>query len=188
MSEDLRNFIKNVSCESEYCGPEVSLKAEAFSNNSAIISDAKKYAMNVFLWILLVSSAVISLIIYIVINRIMADSRKETAVFRAIGYSRFEISQIYITYIALFAIIAGILITIISAGAIFFIKNIYEPQISLYFTNFFALNKAEYFTIVDFSALILLIVIPIFVIGLIAATIPLIINTRRSPLKNLRSE
>mgnify|MGYP003604603883 CR=1 FL=1 len=187
-ADEMREFIKDVDCASEYCGPDVSLKVETFSNNAAIIYDTKNYAMNIFLWVLLASSVVITLLIYIVINRILADSRKETSVFRAIGYSRFEISQIYIMYIALFSSIVSILTTIISAVVVMAVKSIYEPQASLYFTNFFALDQTKDFVIVDFSILIPLIGVPVFVIGIIASIIPLIINTHRSPLKNLRAE
>ena len=187
-ADEMREFIKDVDCASEYCGPDVSLKVETFSNNAAIIYDTKNYAMNIFLWVLLASSVVIALLIYIVINRILADSRKETSVFRAIGYSRFEISQIYIMYIALFSSIVSILTTIISAVVVMAVKSIYEPQASLYFTNFFALDQTKDFVIVDFSILIPLIGVPVFVIGIIASIIPLIINTHRSPLKNLRAE
>ena len=186
-SDEMRQFSEKYNCTKDYCG-EISLDIQPFSNNSSVISDAKKYISNILGWAFFVVIIISIILIYSVINRVLADSRKETAVFRAIGYSRFEITQIYISYITIFSFICTIIISIISSVCIFTIKTFFEPQATLYFTNFFALEGVKYFRIVDFSPTVLLAFIIIFVIGLIAATIPLIINTRRSPLKNLRSE
>lgn len=186
-ADEMRNFISDNNCEQDYCGKD-SLMVEPFSNNAAIISDAKNYAIKFINYAILTVISVAILLIFSVVNRIMSDSRKETAVFRAIGYSRFEISQIYITYVAIYAAISAILISLITFIAAFAIKSAYEPQAGMYFTNFFALKEPANFMIVEFSPLVGLVIIPIFVIGLLAALIPLIVNTRRSPLKNLRAE
>ncbi len=186
-ADEMRKFINENNCEQDYCGKN-SLTVEPFSNNAAIISDVKDYALKLINYAILVVVVITILLIFSVVNRIMSDSRKETAVFRAIGYSRLEITQIYIVYVAIYAVVSAILISLISFITIFAVKLIYESQAGLYFTNFFALKEPVDFIIINFDPLVGLAVVPVFIVGLVAALIPLIINTRRSPLKNLRAE
>jgi ABC-type antimicrobial peptide transport system permease subunit len=165
-AESLRDFIAKYNCGSDYCAKDLSLKIQSFSNNAAAISDISEFfakiLVGVFFAILLLSVA----LIYLVVNRILSDSRKETAVFRAIGYSRADVAQIYLTYIFIFSLIISVLVIVIVLAATFFAKMIFEPKLSLFFAIF----------------------LPIFATGILASVVPIIINTRRSPLKNLRAE
>jgi hypothetical protein len=186
-ADEMRKFIADNNCEKDYCGTEFSMSIQPFSNNAAVISDVKKIAENAIFWTILAVSAITILLIYSIVNRILSDSRQETAVFRAIGYSRFEISQIYISYIAIFTAISTIIITTLTFTGTTIMKSVFEPTASLYFTNFFVLESPKSFDLIEFSPLVPAIFAPIFLIGIISSLIPLIINTRRSPLKNLRS-
>ncbi|MBS7346746.1 MAG: ABC transporter permease [Candidatus Sacchiramonaceae bacterium] len=186
-ADEMRDFIAENSCEQDYCGKN-SLMIEPFSNNAMIISDARNYAMQLITYAILAVVAITVLLIFSVVNRIMSDARKETAVFRAIGYSRFEVAQIYIVYVSIYAVISTVLTGVIVLVATAVIKSLYEAQAGLYFTNFFALKQPTEFVIVDFNPAVLLIFIPVLIVGLLASLIPLAINTRRSPLKNLRAE
>lgn len=181
-AEELNNFINSANCQEKYCA-DFMMTVSEYPNNSRSLKEFKEFFQNV-LKVLAGAVAILTIIvIYVVVNRIMVDSRRETAVFRAIGYSRFEISQIYIAYVAIYSMICAIL-------AIFsnIISGEIEKNASLYFSALFSLKEVENFEILNFNPEILLIFVPIFAIGLLASLLPLIINTRRSPLKNLRLE
>ena len=184
--EDFRWALKKYSCTESSCPSDIIINP--YGNNLLLAEEAVKYLLGFLNFTLIIVVILTAILIYVVVNRIMSDARKETAVFRAIGYSQFEISQIYMTYIFVYSLIVAILTAIFVLIAEVVIRAIYEPNISQFFTYFFASDQPIHFVIMRFSPTVVLIFVPIFIVGFIASALPLIINTRRSPLKNLRSE
>lgn len=187
-ADALRSFIAKYNCAQDYCGKDLSLNIQSFSNNAAAISDISGLFAKILLGAFFTVLFFAIILIYIVVNRVLSDSRKETAVFRAIGYSRVDIAQIYFTYIFIFSLIVSSLVIIILLSAISITKTVFEPQISLFFTNFFMIFPRKSFSLIEFSPIIFIVLFPVFITGIIASMLPILINTRRSPLKNLRTE
>ena len=182
---ELRKIIKEKGCNESGCGDYM---AAPFGTQIMMIDEFSKFFGDFLKYFLIGVVILTSIMIYIVVNRIMYDSRKETAVFRAIGYSQFDILQIYISYLMIYSVIVAIL----TSGVVFAVeivsRTIFEPNVNEFLTHFLALDNKPNFEIMRFSPVVFLIFVAIFVVGVFASSLPLIVNTRRSPLKNLRSE
>lgn len=124
------------------------------------------------------------------VGRVISDSRRETAVFRAIGFKRFDISSVYLCYsfilslsISLFSFLAALVASLV-------LDHIYSPELTA--RSVWIYNIKEHslkFSLVGFSSeLILPIVVMIFITGLIATAFPLLRNIRRNPIKDMRDE
>ncbi|MDO4902518.1 MAG: ABC transporter permease [bacterium] len=187
-AQDLSKFVSETNCAKNYCGKEFSMAVQEMPNNATVIAEIKSSVQNVLNWIIAGVAVLTAIIIYVVVNRIMVDSRRETAVFRAIGYSRLEITQIYIAYVAIYSLIVTVLATILSLLVVIWISGDVQESASLEISAMFSLKNIETFKIVEFTPVILLSFLPIFAVGLGASLLPLLLNARRSPLKNLRLE
>lgn len=187
-AQDLSKFVSEVNCQDEYCGKEFSMRVDELPNNATVISEMKSGAQSILGWIIAGVAILTAIIIYVVVNRIMVDSRRETAVFRAIGYSRLEIAQIYIAYVVIYSLIVAVLATILSLLATIWIGGDVQESASLEISAMFSLKNIETFKIIEFTPVVLLSFFPIFAVGLVASLLPLLLNARRSPLKNLRLE
>lgn len=183
--DELRKIIKEKGCNESGCGDYM---AAPFGTQIMMIDEFSKFFGDFLKYVLIGVVILTSIMIYVVVNRIMYDSRKETAVFRAIGYSQFDILQIYISYLMIYSVIVAIL----ASGVVFMVeilcRTIFEPNVNEFLTHFLALDNKPNFEIMRFSPVVFLIFVAIFVVGVFASSLPLIVNTRRSPLKNLRSE
>ena len=124
------------------------------------------------------------------ISRTVADSRKESAIFRALGATRLDIAQIYVMYtlllaglIALFAIAAGL----IGAGVIDVLYSAGFSTAARYIIMPRDLNTT--FQLFTFDPLIIaLAAVSIVAAALIGSILPLVRNTRRNPMKDMRDE
>lgn len=183
--DELRKIIKEKGCNESGCGDYM---AAPFGTQIMMIDEFSKFFGDFLKYVLVGVVILTSIMIYVVVNRIMYDSRKETAVFRAIGYSQFDILQIYISYLMIYSVIVAILTSGVVFAAEILCRTIFEPNVNEFLTHFLALDNKPNFEIMRFSPIVLLIFVAIFSVGLIASSLPLIVNTRRSPLKNLRSE
>ena len=184
----LRKIINEKGCSFDGCNISSGIFASPYGNQIIMIDQSVKYFESILTYVLVGVVVLVSIMIFVVVNRIMSDSRKETAVFRAIGYSQFDILQIYISYIAIYSLIVTILTSLVVVLLEIISRTIFEPKVGEFFTHFLALESTVKFEIMRFSPVVFLIFVVIFLIGFFASSLPLIINTRRSPLKNLRSE
>ena len=186
--KEMERFVSEVHCNKDYCGKEKMLGVNIISNNYKVIDDINNSLNQFRTPALIIALGLATLVLYFNINRVLIDSRKETAVFRAIGYSKKNIVQIYLSYIALFSLIVTIVANIALFAASLYIGIHIEPSVNLQLSNTFLLEDVYKFNLFPYSIKYLLLFIPIFTVGVMASIIPLTINARRSPLKNLRSE
>lgn len=189
--EDAQAFLANYDCGGDYdgvCKPDKPFMLTLFGNNSVLIDQFFNNITNILIGAILAIAALALIILFNIINRILADSQKETAVFRAIGYRKSHITKIYLAYIAIYSLIVYTLAILITAIVPWIINAIFSEKLGLYFSVFFDAKEYTPFNFASFEPLTLLIIFPILLIGLIAAAIPLIINSRRNIIKNLRQE
>ncbi|MCA9328850.1 ABC transporter permease [Candidatus Saccharibacteria bacterium] len=76
-----------------------------FGSSSIALEDLRSGFSKVFSRVLLVVALISALIMMGTVGKIIADSRRETAVFRAIGAKRLDIAQIYVTYVLLVSLV-----------------------------------------------------------------------------------
>lgn len=172
------------------CLPHYVVFASPTGSNSLVNYDAMERLKPIIMWTFIGVTIIAAFILLIIISRTIADSRKESAVFRALGATRLDISQIYFVYTmivalltALFSIAAGLIVVYIA-------DNVFASQITA--TLRIAMTPKDLTTTFHFWTIDWMIIgavaLSIIAAAVLACLIPLIRNTRRSPIKDMRDE
>lgn len=192
--DDALKFINEQSCKMQYdntCQPAGrQYQATLQFSNSAAIRDLSNQTARVFTYSLLGVIALATIIMGITVGRTIADGRKETAVFRAIGFKRIDITLIYLIYtlvlsllIALLAFSTGYLTTVV-------IDGIYGPGLTATAQlTFSGTDLSKEFALLGINSEQLLIILSACIAtGLVSALPPLLHNVRRNPIQDMRDE
>ncbi len=161
-----------------------------YGNNANAIEDMRQSIWRVMRYVVPVVLALSSLVLMGIVGKIIADSRRETAVFRALGATRLTIAQIYLTY-SLF--IAGI-ISVMAFGIGFvgaaFINEALSPDLSV--SAVLAYNSEDVhrkFTLFGIDPTYMALIVGLVVLAsLLSTVIPLLTNIRRNPIGDMRDE
>lgn len=194
-AEHARAFYHATMCnvqpkDKDLCVDGVSNFTRPFGSNSLVIEELQQQLTPILWYSLLGVIGVAAFILMLTISRTVADSRKESAIFRALGATRLDIAQIYVMYtlllaglIALFAIVAGL----IGAGVIDVLYSADFSTAARYIIMPRDLNTT--FQLFTFDPLIIaLAAVSIVAAALIGSVLPLVRNTRRNPMKDMRDE
>ena len=194
-AEHARAFYHATMCnvqpkDKDLCVDGVSNFTRPFGSNSLVIEELQQQLTPILWYSLLGVIGVAAFILMLTISRTVADSRKESAIFRALGATRLDIAQIYVMYtlllaglIALFAIAAGL----IGAGVIDVLYSAGFSTAARYIIMPRELNTT--FQLFTFDPLIItLAAVSIVAAALIGSILPLVRNTRRNPMKDMRDE
>ena len=194
-AEHARAFYHASMCNNQpknkdLCVDGVSNFTRPFGSNSLVIEELQQQLTPILWYSLLGVIGVAAFILMLTISRTVADSRKESAIFRALGATRLDIAQIYVMYtlllaglIALFAITAGL----IGAGVIDALYSADFSTAARYIIMPRDLNTT--FQLFTFDPLIIaLAAVSIVAAALIGSILPLARNTRRNPMKDMRDE
>ena len=194
-AEHARAFYHATMCnvqpkDKDLCVDGVSNFTRPFGSNSLVIEELQQQLTPILWYSLLGVIGVAAFILMLTISRTVADSRKESAIFRALGATRLDIAQIYVMYtlllaglIALFAIVAGL----IGAGVIDVLYSADFSTAARYIIMPRDLNTT--FQLFTFDPLIIaLAAVSIVAAALIGSILPLARNTRRNPMKDMRDE
>ena len=172
------------------CLPHYVVFAAPTGSNSLVNYDAMERLKPIIMWTFIGVTIIAAFILLIIISRTIADSRKESAVFRALGATRLDISQIYFVYTmivalltALFSIAAGLIVVYIA-------DNLLASQITA--TLRIAMTPKDLATTFHFWTIDWMVIgavaLSIIAAAVLACLIPLIRNTRRNPIKDMRDE
>jgi ABC-type antimicrobial peptide transport system permease subunit len=166
------------------------LTISPYGNNAGAVEEFRRGFWLVTRYIILAIVILASLIMMGNVGKIIADSRRETAVFRALGAKRFDVGQIYITYSMMLAGLLFASSAVIGTLAAAWLDSWLRPTMSVVAVltyNAADTNKQFWlfgFDIRLFIAIFVLIVIAAF----ISTIIPLSGNLRRNPIKDMRDE
>lgn len=170
------------------CGKPFSVGT--FGTSYLVVDDIARGARPYLLGLLGALFGVATIIIWAMMGRVIADSRRETAVFRAIGARRSDITSVYVIYslwvalrIALFAALLGTAIALA-------VELLYSGR---------ATNAAQLaYGVFDGDATFHFVTVPsllwwsilggILAMALVAITPPLLRNIRRNPIRDMRDE
>lgn len=197
-----RRFIEKENCAPDFSkfgnGPipssynpcEGKFSINPYGSNSLALESAKRGFGKFFKIAALIVCGIACIIMMGTVGRTIADSRRETAVFRAIGGKRLDIAQIYIVY----AIFLSLLICLFAALAGFALATIahikWSAEASL--QAVVAYNAHDLDKTFSLYALYLpdLLLLAGFTIaaGLLSTAIPLIRNIRRNPIRDMRDD
>lgn len=172
------------------CLPRYVVFASPTGSNSLVSYDAMERLKPIIMWTFIGVTIIAAFILLIIISRTIADSRKESAVFRALGATRLDISQIYFVYTmivalltALFSIAAGLIVVYIA-------DNVFASQITA--TLRIAMTPKDLATTFRFWTIDWIVIgavaLSIIAAAVLACLMPLIRNTRRNPIKDMRDE
>ncbi|MGB4759138.1 MAG: ABC transporter permease [Candidatus Saccharimonadales bacterium] len=161
-----------------------------YGNNAGAIEELQSGIWKVGRYVLLAILVIASVVMMGTLGKIIADSRRETAVFRALGAKRLDISQIYLTYALLMSgLIAIVSITAGALGA-WYVNKLYSPSLSINAVLAYnARDTSTQFTTFGINTFYLGIIVALIVASaLISAAIPLLTNMRRNPIRDMRDE
>ncbi|HMR72995.1 MAG TPA: ABC transporter permease [Candidatus Saccharibacteria bacterium] len=185
---DTRKFMTEQSCNGYDCRDKLFISY--FGSNSVLIEDMMTNATRA----LQIGGAVVSVVAAVLmmgmVGRVITDSRRETAVFRAIGAKRNDIRAVYTIYVTVFAlIIAASALAIGTLAAWILSTNYSDSMTTSARLMFIESSETTPFTLVGWwpEAVGLLVGLVVFV-GLTAMLLPLSRNLVRSPLKDMRDE
>lgn len=161
-----------------------------YGNNAGAIADFQQSIWNVLRFVLLGVVVVAVLVMMGTFGKVIADGRRETAVFRSLGASRFALSQIYLMYTLLIcAMVSGCALVIGTVGAEV-LNYRFSPELSVSAVlTYNAHDVHKQFVVVGFSPLYLAVIVGMIVgSALVSAVIPLVLNMRRNPIRDMRDE
>lgn len=193
-AKDAQRFIDEQSCAVDYdnvCKPEGRpYQASLSFSNSAAIDDLKSKIVQLFNYGMIGAAILGVIIMSLTIGRVIADGRRETAIFRAIGFKRTDIVQIYLLYGLVISIGVAIFALAIGFLSVYVIDSIYAPSLTSQAQYSFGdLTAAKRIELLAWDIKQLgLILLVCLATGIVGSIIPLLRNIRRSPLRDMRDE
>lgn len=183
-----RAFI-NTSCNSPCTSQSQPFTLNAFGSNSIALRDLQRKVNRILGVAALIVIAIAIVIMTGTVGRMVADSRRETAVFRAVGAERLDIAGIYVVYttllsiaVAVFALGLGLLMSYLLDWRYW---QTATAQAQLAFGGSNAALQFRLFSINNNAWWVLLAAIGT---GLASTLLPLLRNVRRSPINDMRDE
>jgi hypothetical protein len=188
--DQARAFITNETCPSSETQCKKLFTSSPYGSNYLILDEIGKLFSKFMLYALPVVLGLATIVIWFTMMRVMAENRKETAVYRAMGAKRRDIMSIYITYGMIIALRIAVISAIAGVGAAFAIDYVYGKQLTaIAAASFGTITDGTHFSLFNLTSPYLLVVIgAIFVISFLAILQPLIRSVRRSPIEDMRSE
>jgi ABC-type antimicrobial peptide transport system permease subunit len=184
-----RAFIKEQGCPTQdSCDRPFTL--EPYRSNYLLMDDFQALLTKLLGYALLSGVGIATIIIWFMMTRIIIDSRRETAVFRAIGAKRRDIVSIYTLYSIAVAVRIIVFALILGVGGALVAQLLFGAEATNYAQASYGIfDNVKDFSLVSFnSPLLLWVTLSIIGISIIAVTPPLIRNVRRNPIKDMRDE
>jgi len=198
--EEAKRFAKEKSCSFDFfSGGDPSVLCQekgtpfylsSFGSNSIALNDAKTGFQKFYFRAALVIALISAVIMMGTVGKVISDSRRETAVFRAIGAKRFDIAQIYILY----TFMLGVIVALFSVGTGYLIAYIVNARSAAGLTIdalivYNSSNLDRTFSIVGFNGKEIFGLVGIIILaGLLSAVGPLVSNLKRNPTRVMRDE
>lgn len=188
--EDARTFLDNETCPRSESDCDKQFLASTYGSNYLILDEIGKLFNRIAGIAFPAVLGLAAVIIWFTVSRIMAENRKETAVYRAMGAKRKDVTAIYLTYVLLVALWI-VFISLTLGIAVALATNYFYGQAltDTAATAFGIVDSAPQFSLFNINSPLLLSVVgSIVVISLIASVQPLIRNVRRSPIRDMRED
>ncbi|HEU0266499.1 MAG TPA: ABC transporter permease, partial [Candidatus Saccharimonadaceae bacterium] len=190
-AQDAKRFIDDKSCttrpEGTCASPGRLFDLTAYGNNSIALQSAGDKVTQV-LELLSIGVMIFAVVIMTtIVGRVVADSRKESAIFRALGARRADIAAIYISYAMIFIVLVAL---ILGLGVAWLVGTYYDDGTTVQAKLLFdAVNANLHVDLFRIDVLQLVrIVIAIVAVGIVSTVVPLMHSIRRNPINDLREE
>lgn len=186
---DAKAFITKVGCTGMDCGsgkPFITY----FGSNSVLLADIVTGITKGLAIAVLVVASIAALIMMGMVGRVIGDSRRETAVFRAIGAKRNDIRAIYAIYTVFLSSLVAAMALIIGTGAALWVNGKWSASATAQAqVTFIGAHQGEQFHLIGLWWQALTAIIAVVIItGLVSMLLPLSRNLARSPIKDMRDD
>lgn len=193
-AHDAQKYIDEQGCTAQMdgnCTPTDRPQQLSFAfTNSSALEDARARAVEWFGYAMVGVIILAALIMWITIGRTITDGRRETAVFRAIGFKRIDIVAVYTVYTV---ILSGLVM--LFAGAVGWIgatvmQGAFASELTAQAQYGFGgldMTKEVQLLAVNQQQLVL-IAAACLVTGVLSMILPLLRNVRRNPIRDMREE
>lgn len=185
-----RAFLSNETCPSHDLGCAKPFYANPYGSNYLILDEIGKLFRQILTVALPILIGLALIIMWFTTSRIMSENRKETAVYRAMGAKRIDITAIYVLYTLLIAARISALSFILGIGAAYAVDRIYGAQLTdTALATFGIITDHMRFSLFDLSSPLLWGILGlIFATSIVASVQPLIRNVMRPPIRDMREE
>ncbi|MEO5950279.1 MAG: FtsX-like permease family protein [Candidatus Saccharimonadales bacterium] len=185
-----RTFLTNETCSVSASNCDKRFFASPYGSNYLILDEVSKLFTRIAAIAFPVALAMAAIIIWFTVSRIMAENRKETAVYRAMGAKRSDVTAVYFMYILLVALRIAVVSTVLGIVAALAVNYVYAQKLTdIAVTSFGIVDGAPMFSLFNLGSPLLPVTIgSIFIIGIVASIQPLIRNARRPPIRDIRDE
>lgn len=187
--EDAKGILEE-TCDFLQFDCDKDFKAVPYGSNYLLIDEIGEMFSQVARVAFPIVAVLATIMVWLTISRMMLESRKEVAVYRAMGAKRVDIAMIYLIYL-LFVIFFIITLSLgFSVIVTFLINHFYGAMLTdVAVIAFSIIDEAPTINLFNLSSpLILLTIGLIIVVGLLASLQPLICNVKRNPIDDLRDE
>jgi hypothetical protein len=194
--QDQKAFIDSAGCQiNRSSAPDCGKNGEKlflmpYGNPLAALADAWGPISKTLGIGLLIIIGICSFVMMGTIGKVIADSRKETSVFRAVGAKRMDIAQIYLLYTAILGTLSFGLAVLLGGAVALWFEATYSGTVSadaVLAFNTHDLHKTFHligFAPLDMAAIYLL----ALGVSLLGALLPLLTNVSRNPVKDMRAD
>lgn len=185
-----RNFITHEGCTPLESSCKQPFILEAYGSNYLLLDDIDTLAAKGLRLALPLALVIAGVIIWATMARVIIDSRRETAVFRAIGAKRRDIMAIYLLYCAIVAMRIVMFSAALGLGAALVVQALYSSQVTDYAKVAYGVfDKGQTFSFIGLNPIhALLLAACITSLSIVAVLPPLIRNVRRNPINDMRDE
>lgn len=187
-ADEAKRFVKEQGCTGMDCSSKPTVSY--FGSNSVLIAEMTTSATGILRIAGLVIAAIGALLMLGMVGRVITDSRRETAVFRAIGAKRNDIRLIYTVYVIALSLLIAALALGIGLAIAAFVSNSWQDALTVQARLMFIETNApgNFILFGLWPEAIGLTVLTVVGVGLFAMLLPLSRNLTRSPLKDMRDE
>lgn len=185
---DAKRFVTEQACTGMDCMTKPMMTY--FGSNSVLLQNITDNAAKGLLVAGAIVAAIAAVLMMGMVGRVITDSRRETAVFRAIGAKRNDIRLMYALYVLAFSLIIAVSAVIIGMLGAWLYSNSVSPSLTTSARlMFIETRETAPFTLVGLWPEALLLTVAVIVLaGFTSMLLPLARNLARSPLKDMRDE
>lgn len=161
-----------------------------FGSGVLIIDELRRMFEQVLVWVFLIVGTVAIIILGSMIGRTVAEGRRESAVFRAIGAKRSDIGAIYGMYAFLLSLRAVMFAGVLALVLALTVEILFWHEATLGARLAYAASDTtrEFHLFSLNSPYLLAIAGVIIAAGMIASIVPILLGARRSPIKDMRDD
>lgn len=187
---DARSFLDNETCPGPESECDKQFIASTYGSNYLILDEVGKLFNRIAGVVFPIILGFATIIIWFTVSRIMAENRKETAIYRAMGAKRIDIVSIYLTYISIITLWIAFVSFLVSTASALAVDYFYGQRLTNISTTAFGIiGDAPSFSLFHLDLLPLISIAgSMFIVSLLASVQPLALNVRRNPMRDMRSE